>query len=146
MMHDASNPFAPIFYKNMYPEPSSHNLVKKTNSKSHYFNKCSHKEHFEQVENVCRPFFSLYSNSNQTPVKQRDFFKKLTSQELDVYKLQIFSWSLTFLSYKMSPKINELRVEVITNTFGKMQDFTYWYCLRSIPLQQQINKRLPYCL
>ena len=49
------------------------------------------KKPFRVNTDICRPSFSRYPNSNQTIAKQRDFFKKLTFQELDVLKLQIFS-------------------------------------------------------
>ena len=75
---------------------------------------------------VCRPSFSPYLKINQTPIKQCDFFKKLTSQELGIQKLPIFFWSSTFLPYKMPSTINELRVEVTTNALGKMQYFALY--------------------
>ena len=63
---------------------------------------------------------SAHPNSNKT-AKKRVFLKKLTFQELDVTKLQIFSWLLTFLPYKMLPTINELKVELAKNNLGQMQ-------------------------
>ena len=77
------------------------------------------------------------------------FFKKLTSRELHVHKLQISSWLSTFFGYKMPPTINQLRVKVTTNNLGKMQYFPLFDCI-DIVLDQwankdkQINTRLPY--
>ena len=68
----------------MYPEKTFFtNLVWKTNNKSW---------------DVYRPLLSPSPNSNQTTTKQQDFFKKVTFQELEVHKSQIFSWSSTFLT------------------------------------------------
>ena len=47
---------------------------------------------------------------------------------MDFQKLQIFSWSSTVRPYKMPPTINKLRVEVTTNTSGKMQHFPLYDC------------------
>ena len=78
---------------------------------------------FQTNWDVCKPSFSSYPNSYQTTTKKHEFFKKLTSQELAIHKLQVFSWLSTFVPYKMSPAINDLRREVTANNLGKMQYF-----------------------
>ena len=99
-------------------------------------------------------FADLLSALIPTVIKQRprnrEFFKKLTSQELDVHKLQTFLDYQLFFLIRIFPTINDLRVEVTANNFGKMQHYFPLFDRTDIVLDQwhnrdkQINKRLPY--
>ena len=126
----------------------STNLVWKANSKSLTEQDFSQRT-FWAGWDFCTPSFSPYPNSNQITAKKRGFFKRLTCQELVVHRFQIFSWLSTFLPYEVPPRINELRVEVTTNSLAKMQYISLFDWI-DIVLDQwpnkdkEINARLPY--